>query len=95
MKNKHFIHDICPICSSEFRFIYTFYDKQKCVNDCYQHIVKYSEYYQSYSHSFLIFDKRFEYANGDGVDRIRTIEKIEELIAYWKENNRYLTELMK
>lgn len=96
MKNKHFIHDsCCPICSGELHVIKTFYDKQKCLNGCYSHVVIYSEYYQSHKHTFSVFNEQFAYMNGDGIDRIETIEKIEELIAYWKENDRYLTELMK
>lgn len=84
----------CPICRSKMilkdRTAYSI--RQSCSNKCYtiDKVHRHGSY-----HRFYIFGSTLTIHRSEKEDyQISKIEKISKRIAYWKENDRYLAEIL-
>lgn len=89
----------CPICDSlldedEDMFSNSMYF---CLNNCFSYAIIDLGFPNRNSHFFKVFNSDFfVYRDNDSIEYKKSIEnEVLELINYWKENDRYLMELMK
>lgn len=89
---KRFVN--CPICNTMLELDPS--EDLFCINNCYSHMLYYSSISGTFKEIFRVFNsKHFSYKSNDSVEYKKSIDnKILELIEYWKENDRYLVELI-
>lgn len=91
----------CPICSGELIKEHDDLSSGRlyseiCINTCYIYYVKINKKSHNENHVFKIFGDAFSYTNYDNEQLIEMVRnRLNKNIESWKENDRYLVELMK
>ncbi|AEO93729.1 gp471 [Bacillus phage G] len=84
--------NFCPICNSQL--IEGKRHELKCNNNCYS--ISYSNYTRTIDLEATIFNEEFQaYGDQSIKDKIEAINLIYEQISHWKENDKYLTKILK
>ena len=84
--------DKCPICESKLQYknkTYPFEDKF-CINGCYA-----IKQYWEMLYEIYIFNEHYFKISNDIENQDEIIKEIEKLIAYWRENDRYLAKILR
>jgi hypothetical protein len=87
---------VCPICGSKTRFVPDEEPDRACINGCITFSVAYDES-QIYGATVEFDDEDYNlnfFGDAKYFSLPKEINKLRERIKYWKENDRYLAEIL-
>ncbi|MDF2534356.1 MAG: hypothetical protein K0R18_513 [Bacillales bacterium] len=85
---------LCPICNSKMDISPFVVFKKTCLNGCYK-IDEYEQLDWTDKYYVYFFGKLFIGFNSRDIDKILKEQEVIDQIVYWKENDKYLAELIR